>query len=296
MRRRTTRRIQRLAKARRQVEPPLLRVERIAGLGADVTEHVPRLRHLAGPVGVEEHDVVRIHEVDGEKPWLPLRRQLLAAAAQPARAHRRRDAVVQVAAAVVGDDVADAEVVAEPVRLHLAREDLCRRAELVDGLELLGQVPLALVGGVVAGVAQEVAHGADVRREASDPREVGVVEHLRVLDVAPGVEDRTRRRAHAGVDPVVLERRSRADQPLVRRQPVVRRQLAGAKEPLLVGEDEQDVVRPAGRLGVRRAHLCVRRRGGLRGGADSGRQRADAQRLEQVAPARARLSIARRLH
>jgi hypothetical protein len=42
---------------------------------------------------------------------------------------------VQVAAAVVRDDVADAVVAGEAVGFHLLGEDLGRRAELVDGLE-----------------------------------------------------------------------------------------------------------------------------------------------------------------
>ena len=47
---------------------------------------------------------------------LPLRRQLDATPAQPGHAHRRDDVVVQVSAASVRDDVADAEVVAESGR------------------------------------------------------------------------------------------------------------------------------------------------------------------------------------
>ena len=257
---RPARRVQRLPERRRQLEPPLLRIERVIGFVADVAEQVLRLRHLAGPVGVQEHDVVRIDQVHGQEPGFALGRQILAAAAQPAHAHRGRDRVVQVAAAVVRDDVADADVVTEAVGLHLAGEDPRRRGEFVDGLELLGQVPLALVGGVVAGLAQAVADGADVGRQAADPGEVRVVEHLRVLDVAAGVEHRTRRRAHAGIDAVVLEPRAQAQQPLVPRQPEVGRQFAGPEVALLVGEDEQDVVRarPRGRT----CRAALRARGG----------------------------------
>jgi hypothetical protein len=224
---------------------------------------------------------VRIDEVHREEPRLALGGEVLAAAAQPAHAHRGRDLVVQVPAAVVRDDVADAHVVAEAVGLHLLREDLRRRAELVDRLELLRQVPLALVGGVVPGVAQQVADRADVGRQAADPREVRVVEHLRVLDVAAGVQHRARRRAHARVDAVVLEHRTAAREPLVRRQPVVARQLARPEETFLVGEDEKDVVRPACGLPARRRGAAIGRR---RRAADGSGHHAGAERPERCAP------------
>jgi hypothetical protein len=128
---------------------------------------------------------VRVHEVHGEEPRLALRREIATLAAQPARRHRRDHAVVQIAAARVRDDVADPVVIGEAVLLHLLREDLRRRAELVDRLELFREMPLALVRGVVARVAQHVADRADVGRQARDPGEVRVVEHLGVLDVLP---------------------------------------------------------------------------------------------------------------
>lgn len=66
-------------------------------------------------VGAEEHDVVWIHEVHGEKPGFPLRSQLLAMAAKPVDAHRRDDAVVQIATPGMRDDIAYTEIVAETI-------------------------------------------------------------------------------------------------------------------------------------------------------------------------------------
>ena len=80
-------------------------------------------------------------------------------------------------------------------------------------------------------------------RHAADPREVRVVEHPRLLDVLAGVDHRARRRAHAGVDPVVHERRAMLHQPLMRRQAVADGKLARPEEALLVREDEKDVIR-----------------------------------------------------
>src|ERR1051325_4055942 len=72
---------------------------------------------------------------------LALRGELLAMATKPVDSHRRDDAVVQVASTSVRDDVPHPEVVAESVSVHLLGEDLFWRAERVDRLELLGEMP-----------------------------------------------------------------------------------------------------------------------------------------------------------
>ena len=161
---------------------------------------------------------------------------------EPAGCHGGDDPVVQVAPLVVGNDIADAEIVGEAVGFHLLGEDPGRRTEGVDGLELLGQVPFALIGGVVARLAQHVPHGSELCRHAVDPGEVGVVEHARVLDVLAGIAHRARGRAHAGIDAMVQERSPARLQTLVARQPVAFGQLTGAEEAFLVRQEEQDVV------------------------------------------------------
>jgi hypothetical protein len=123
MRRWAPGRVQRLEVARRKRELPLLRVQRIGRVTRDVRQAALRPQWRPRGVGVVEHHIVRVDEIDREEPWLAVGRQRAALAAQPARAHRRGDAVVQVAALRVGDDVADAEVVREAVRLHLLGED-----------------------------------------------------------------------------------------------------------------------------------------------------------------------------
>jgi hypothetical protein len=245
---RPSRGVQRLAVAVRQLDLPLLAVQRMLRHRGEEAQDVPGLHRLAGSVGVQEHDVVRVDQVHRKEPRLSLSGELGAAAPQPAHSHLGDDPVGEVAAKGVGDDVPHSEVVAEPVRLHLPGEELLRSPELVDGLELLGQVPLALVGGVVAGLAQQVPQSPDLRGHARDPRKVGVVEHPGLLDVPPGVEHRPRRSADAGVDPVVLEDRAAIREPLVRRQAVVARKLTGPEVPLLISQDKQDVVGTAARL------------------------------------------------
>jgi hypothetical protein len=124
---------------------------------------------------------------------------------------------VQVSTLLVRDDVADPEIVGEPVGLHLLGEDLRRRPKLVHRLEILGEMPLSLIGGVVTSLPQHVPDRGEIGRHAGNPWEIRVVEHLRVLDVPAGIQDRARRRAHAGVDLVVLEDDSLLRQALVGR-------------------------------------------------------------------------------
>jgi len=274
VRRRAARGVERLRMALRQVECPLLGVQRVDGVASDVREATGRLHRRPRGVGVVEHHVVRIDQVHREEPRPVRGGELARLAAQPAAGHRGRDAVVQVAALRVGDDVTDAEVVREAVLLHLGGEDLGGTAELVDRLEFLVQVPLALVGGVVAGPAQQVADGRDVVRHALDPGEVRVVEHARLLDVPAAVEHRSRRRADARIDRVVHERRATLREPLVCRQREAGRQLPGAEKTLLVREDEQDVVWAGRRRGSDGCRGLLRRAAerGSRGTAEADRR------------------------
>src|SRR5215510_8320254 len=88
-------------------------------------------------------------------------------------------------------------------------------------------------------------HRLDLRRHATDPGEIGVIEHSRMLNMLTGVEHGTRRRTHAGINAVVLEYYSSLGQPLVRRKAKVLRQLSRTEVALLVGKNEQDVERSA---------------------------------------------------
>src|SRR5258708_5762956 len=96
-------------------------------------------------------------------------------------------------------DVADAEEIFEAVGcddLAVIRE---RRVDRFLGLVEVGaQVPLALVGGVIAERGHPVADGLHVRRHVGLPQGIRVVEDAGVLDVAAGIDGRARRRAYAG--------------------------------------------------------------------------------------------------
>ena len=57
-------------------------------------------------------------------------------------------------------------------------------------MELLMQVPFSLVGGIVARLTHHVADSRHLEREIVGPWEVCIIEHLRVLDVLTGENDR----------------------------------------------------------------------------------------------------------
>src|SRR5512135_1066163 len=103
---RPTLRIESLRVGSRQIECSLFGVKRIGRLRLNMTKNVACLNALARAVGVQEHDIV------------------------------------QIDALLVRDNVAYAEVIREAVSLHLFGEYLCRRTQIVDRLELLGEVPL----------------------------------------------------------------------------------------------------------------------------------------------------------
>ena len=77
---------------------------------------------LARRVGVEVHDVVRVHEADAERPGLALVGQHPAVAAQPRHGTATDHVVEGVAALRVGQHVAGPDEIREPIGLHLRRE------------------------------------------------------------------------------------------------------------------------------------------------------------------------------
>ncbi len=88
----------------------------------------------------------------------------------------------------MSNDVADPKIIGEAVGFHLLGEDFGRGAQLVDGFELLCQVPLAFVGRVIARVPQHMAERGDLGRHAFDPGKIRIVEHSRLLDVLAGID------------------------------------------------------------------------------------------------------------
>ncbi len=254
-----------LRKASWQLELPLLGIQGMSRVSRDWGQDVPLLNFFTRTIGVVEHHVVRVDEIHRQKPRLTLGCEISPPTAQPVRRHRGDDAVVQVAALGVPDNIADPEVVRESVSLHLLGEDLFRRRKIVGRLKFFGEMPLALVGRVVAGLAQKMADRLDVGRHAVDPGKVGVVEHARVLNVLPGVKNRAGRRADAGIDPVVFECHALSCQALVRRQTKILRQFAWTKVALLIRENEQDIVRSAGGLSRLAADSTLRSRSNIVG-------------------------------
>jgi len=242
---------------------------------------------LAGGVGVVEHHVVGIDQVDGQHPGIARPRHRLAAHPQPAPRLGADGVVVDETAVGQPDRIADAHIVVEPVFGEDRRQLLLRQRQLVMGAQCLGHVPLALVGHVVAGLGQHGAHGGQVAPQVVDPGEVHVVEQARLLDVAAGIDVRARRRADRGVDLVVGEGHPALPQPVAPRQ-------GGRVEiAFLVGQDEQDVVGPlagrrvgvAGRLRRRRCRTSLPQRAGPQ------RQRGRRGILHEPAPGDAGLAL-----
>ena len=194
---------------------------------------------LGADVGVEIHRVVRIDEVDREVPVLPLGAQRLGFRAQPRDRGRERAVVVGIAAQGSVDHVADAEEVLEAVGLQgLAIVEQGRVDRLVVEIEVGRQMPLALIGGVIAQLGQPVADRLDVRREVALPDRAEVVGDAGVLDVLAGIDDRARRGADAGGRLVVEE----GDGLLLDRLAPRHRERPGREEVFLVDQHEEDVV------------------------------------------------------
>ena len=126
---------------------------------------------LAGQIGIDVHHVVRIDEIDGEIPGLSGRPQLLALGAQPARDEGGGRVVVIVAAERRVVDVADTEEILETIGfddLAIVRE---RRVDrFLDLVEVDAEVPLALIGGVIAERRHAVADGLHVGRHIGLPK------------------------------------------------------------------------------------------------------------------------------
>jgi hypothetical protein len=116
-------------------------------------EELARVLHrLARFVGVEVHDVVGVHEAHEEAPGRTRVREGPPLAPQPGDRTARDQVVELVPAEVVADEVAGGGIIGKPVFLHLLREQPGR----VVRIEILVQMPLALVRPVVADLAEHV--------------------------------------------------------------------------------------------------------------------------------------------
>ena len=194
------------------------------------------LDSLPWRVRVEVHDVVRVDQADEQSPRLVLVGQRAALVPQPGHGAPADHVVVGVAAEGVCQHITWPDVVREAVGLHLPGEQVVR----LRSLECAVQVPFALVRGVVAGLAQHVAHGGDLGFHRSDIRHVDVLEHPVVGRLQSGEDDRPGTGAHDSRAVVVGERDAVAGQPLSPGQGHPGGPFAEVA--LLIGENEQDVV------------------------------------------------------
>ena len=169
-------------------------VELVVGRPRDRHRMAGTLDVLRRQIGVEVHHVMRIDEVHREIPGLALGAERLRLGPQPGDRRGKRRVVVAVATERAVDQVADAEEVLEAIGGNGVAVCPQRR---IDGLgreiEIGGQVPLALVGGMVPELTKTVADGLDAGRQVALPDVVQVVGDARLLDVLAGVDDRPRR-------------------------------------------------------------------------------------------------------
>ena len=114
-----------------QIERPLRSIERIDRIALQRDEAGRRLQRGHRRIGVVEHNVVRVDEVDGQEPGLSGRCEVPALATQPADSHCGDNPIVQVSATVMRDDVAHAEIIGETVGFHLGGKDLGGHTKLL---------------------------------------------------------------------------------------------------------------------------------------------------------------------
>ena len=207
------------------------------------------MNDLTRQVRIDVHDVMRVDEIHRHEPWLPLRSKRLAVAAEPACDAVGGQAIVRIAAEAAVDQVADAEEIVEAI----GRDDLAilshGRVDRDLGLiEVGAQMPLALIGSVVAEFAHAMADRLDRRRHVRLPEIIEIVEDTRVLDVLAGVDDRAGRRANAGRGLMIGECHALRFQEFS----CGNRKWPFWKKVFLVNEDEQDVV--AGGRRIRRSN------------------------------------------
>ncbi len=253
---------------------------------------MPEHRRAGGPAAfalrVEEHDVVRVYEVHCEEPRLARRAARREALEQVDRL-RGGYAVVAEAGPCEAGVLAVVVVVGEAVVLERVRRvgKLAHADLLVDD----AQVPLALVGGVVALRAQHRADRRESRGQlhakAARPlrriRSVladGVRVHAGLLNVLAGVESRARRPAGRLVHVIVAERAALVQQAAQRRQ----RQLVGPIGPRaqLVHADEENVRSSVAPLRAHAAAAQARHRGAEQRCAGSGRRAAQELRSRDL--------------
>ena len=155
--------------------------------------------------------------------------------AQPRERGSADDVVELVATQRLSHHVARPHVVREPVVVHFRGEQALGALDVERGVEM----PLALVGGVVAAHPERVADGRDVVAHRRHVAHVGVVEHLGVRSLQSGDHHRSRTRAHRCRGVVLLEADALGLQSFSSRQ--VHALWPRVEVPLLIGEDEDDV-------------------------------------------------------
>jgi hypothetical protein len=90
-----------------------------------VLQQPTRILHgLSGDIRIEVHDVVRIHEADGQRPRLAVVIQGTPLGAHPGDGAPRDHVVEVIAPELVAHDVTGRVVVREAVHLHLLVEEL----------------------------------------------------------------------------------------------------------------------------------------------------------------------------
>jgi hypothetical protein len=179
---------------------------------------------------------VRIDQIDREEPRLV---ELAADLVEPLHggAHRRpviAIAVPDLAVRIAVDiEVGEAEGFERLVGLRIGPVAELRRVRKV------AQMPFALVGRVVAEIAQMMPDRAKVRVELREGRRAVIDHHVGLLRVAAEIDDGARGRTGRRVDVVFAEEGAALMHPVMRGE--VERARQRLRRPLLIGHDEEDV-------------------------------------------------------
>ena len=135
---------------------------------------------------------MRVDEIDGHKPGLALPGHGLSAQPQPAAGLGTDILVVVIPTMGHTDNVTNADVILEAIALDNPGQLFLGQSHLVVGAQFPGQMPLAFVGGIIAGFTQHVSQRSKLWIEAIGPWKIQIVEQPGMLDMLTGVDDRAR--------------------------------------------------------------------------------------------------------
>src|SRR6516164_3716321 len=177
-------RIERLTARRWQRHVPLGQVSFIVRRPVNRVGRVPGLNRLSRRVRIDVHDVMWIDQIYSHEPWLALCLQFLRGALEPRHSGVGRKTIIPVSTDWAVNQVAKSEEIRESVLFdRVAVLQQWRVDRLVRRIEGAAEMPLALIGGVIAELPQTMTDRHLLGRHVALPRGLHVIEDARMLDV-----------------------------------------------------------------------------------------------------------------